>query len=119
MPRNMSFALTKQQIINRKKTVTRRFGWAFLKPGTVLNAVEKGMGLKPGEKVKRLCQIRVVSVQTECLKDISQEDCAREGFPEYSPEDFVRMFADHHKRPPESKVNRIEFEYLEDCPYYR
>lgn len=31
--RNMSFALTTKQIINRTKTITRRFGWWFLRPG--------------------------------------------------------------------------------------
>ena len=42
MPRNMSFMITKEQVRNRTKTVTRRLGWAFLKPGDIVNAVEKG-----------------------------------------------------------------------------
>jgi hypothetical protein len=54
MPRLMSFAHTTDQIRNRTKTVTRRNGWADLKPGELFWAVEKAMGLKPGEKVKRV-----------------------------------------------------------------
>ena len=51
--RNMSFTMTTRQIKNRSTTMTRRFGWWFLKPGDRIQAVEKGMGLKKGEKVKK------------------------------------------------------------------
>lgn len=41
--RNMSFAFTKEQILNRTKTVTRRRGWAdMLKPGDLIRAAEAG-----------------------------------------------------------------------------
>ena len=63
----MSFALTTEQIFNRTKTVTRRVGWTFLKPGDLLCAVRKGQGLKKGEKVERLATLRVVSVRRESL----------------------------------------------------
>lgn len=43
MPRNMSFALTTDQVKDRVKTVTRRNGWWFLKPGDIVNAVKKGV----------------------------------------------------------------------------
>lgn len=49
--RNISFALTTPQFKSRSKDVTRRIGWWFLKPGDVVMGVEKGMGLKKGEKV--------------------------------------------------------------------
>lgn len=58
MPRNMSFSITTDQVRNREKNVTRRNGWWFLKSGDIVNAVEKTMGLKKGEKIKRICQIR-------------------------------------------------------------
>jgi len=114
MPRNMSFALTKEQIKNRTKFVTRRFGWLFLKPGDVLNAVEKSMGLKKGEKVKKLALIRVISVGEEPLSEITKEDCILEGFPDYEPVDFVNMMIDHSqgKVKPDDEANRIEFEYI-------
>lgn len=72
MPRNMSFSMTTEQIRNRTKTVTRRLGWEFLKPGDVVNAVVKAMGLKPGEKVERLCQLRVKNVRRERLSKMSE-----------------------------------------------
>ena len=118
MPRNMSFALTTQQIIDETKTVTRRFGWLFLKPGDVLWAVEKSMGLKPGEKIKRLAQISVVAVRSEPLSAITYEDCIKEGFPEMSPNQFIAMLKSHYGKQVDesSTVNRIEFEYLPTRP---
>ena len=44
MPRLMSFSMTTPQVRARTKTVTRRLGWRFLKPGVVLWAVEKAQG---------------------------------------------------------------------------
>jgi hypothetical protein len=52
--RNMSFSLTTPQVYAGTKTVTRRLGWRFAKAGQRVCAVEKGMGLKKGEKVKRI-----------------------------------------------------------------
>ena len=112
MPRNMSFMLTSDQIKNKTKTVTRRTGWAFLKSDDIVNAVEKGMGLKKGEKVKRICQIRIVSTHVQGLFRITKEDCVKEGFPEMSPDDFIDMFCRYNKVWAMCPVNRIEFEYV-------
>jgi hypothetical protein len=112
MPRNMSFMLTTEQIKNRTKTVTRRLGWKFLKVGDILNAVEKCQGLKKGEKIKRLCQIRVVNVRGEPLRLITKDDCVKEGFPNMSPWEFVAMFEKEMKCKSCDFVTRIEFEYL-------
>ena len=114
MPRNMSFALTTAQIKNRSKTVTRRFGWWFLKPGDVLNAVEKSMGLQKGEKIKRLAKIEVLSVRKERLFFMEPSDCAKEGFPLLTPYGFVCMLRSHFgpKVQTTSYVNRIEFKYI-------
>lgn len=49
--KNISFMLTTEQVRTRIKTVTRRMGWRNSKPGDVLCGVEKGMGLKAGEKI--------------------------------------------------------------------
>jgi len=73
----MSFTLTTDQVRNKTKTVTRRFAWDGLKPGTKLNAVNKCMGLRKGEKPLLLANIRVVSVRREPLNAITQDDCAR------------------------------------------
>lgn len=148
MPRNMSFMLTTQQIRNRTKTVTRRLGWWFLKPGDLLWACEKCQGLKKGEKMKRIALIQTVSSAPERLGGITQEECNKEGFPHLTPDEFVAMFIaanpthrvwveplDWQGRPvdtcthrtskagewvtvkttPDSLVNRIEFQYVEEC----
>jgi hypothetical protein len=107
----MSFALTTDQVRNQTKTVTRRFGWWFLKPGDLIWAVEKSMGLQKGEKVKRLGLIRVVSVRKEPLNAITHEDCAKEGFPDFYPADFVGMLSSHNGCADDEPVNRIEFVY--------
>ena len=114
MPRNMSFALTKDQFRNRTKTVTRRLGWKFLKPGDTVMGCEKCMGLKPGEKINRLGLIKIEKVSLEKLNEITKSDVIKEGFPGMSCDDFVKMFLNHMK--PNNGVltyiTRIEFSYL-------
>ena len=118
--RNISFSMTTEAVRRREKTVTRRLGWWNLKPGTILQAVEKAQGLKKGEHVKPICLIRVVSVTALSLDSILDrpdrvEECRREGFPELSPIGFVEMFqAANARNCPyfDTIVNRIEFEYL-------
>jgi len=118
MPRNISFALTTRQFLDGSKDVTRRMGWKNLKAGDVLCAVEKGRGLKPGEKIKRLGMIRVVSVRREMLLemqggDYGREECRREGFPEMAQDEFIGFFCDSHKGcMPSDLVTRIEFERI-------
>lgn len=109
--RNMSFAMTTDQFKARTKTVTRRFGWWFLKPGDMVCGVEKGMGLKKGEKINRLGVIEIVSIRTEPLNAITQEDVVREGFPDWTPDQFVKMLVDHYRVDPTKSVNRIEYRY--------
>ena len=108
----MSFALTTNQIRNRAKTVTRRNGWWFLKPGDVVNAVEKAMGLRKGEKIKRICQIRIVSTWAEPLNVITGDDVEKEGFPGCTQQDFIEMYSKHNGCLDIDPVNRIGFEYV-------
>jgi hypothetical protein len=111
--RYMSFALTTAQIRNRTKTVTRRLGWDFLRPGTLFWAVVKARGLKRGERVERLALLRCVSNQLVRLSSIDQDDLVREGFPGMTPEEFIGMFCRMNRCDRDSIVNRIEFEYVE------
>ncbi len=115
MPRNMSFALTTEQIKNRTKTVTRRFGWLFLKPGDEVYAVEKSLGLKKGEKIVHLAHLRILSAQQEPLNNITYRECGYEGFPHYTPGQFINMLRNHYKKKIDSSelINRIEFEYID------
>lgn len=131
--RNMSFALTTEQVRARQKTVTRRLGWTFLKPGDRIRAVVKCQGLKKGEKVEPLAVLRVVDVRREPLRRLLDEigygfrECEREGFPNASPPAFVAFFCGSHRWPtlymdghvhepsrpctPDDEVTRIEFVY--------
>lgn len=116
MPRNMSFALTTEQVRNRTKTVTRRVGWKTLKPGTLLQPVVKAQGIPKGGKVEHIGGlIRVVHVSSEWMSDFNNhEECEREGFPEMTPREFVGFFRSSHPDPglDDLLVTRIEFEYL-------
>lgn len=112
MPRNISFMLTTEQFLNKTKTVTRRLGWKNLKAGDVLMGCEKCQGIKPGGLV-RLGLIRVVSVRSEELRSITDEDVEREGFPGKDRAWFCEFFQKHMGIADWGvKVNRIEFEYL-------
>ena len=111
--RNMSFALTTQQVRDRTKDVTRRLGWGNLKPGERVQACVKCMGLKPGEKIERITVIECVSNHPECIAAITPNDVKREGFPEMNPEQFVDMFCEHMRVDRSQVVNRIEFKYID------
>lgn len=93
--RRMSFFLTTAQVRACTKTVTRRAAstWSQLKPGDRIVAIEKGQGLRAGEGHTVLALLEVVDVRLEKLGDITAEDCAREGFPEYTPAEFVAFYA--------------------------
>ena len=113
MPRNMSFALTTKQVKQKTKTITRRQGWSFLKVDDLLQPVEKGMGLKKGEKVKKIGGlIRVVSIRKEPINKIRKPDVIKEGFPELTPKEFVQMYCKCNKVNEEDLCNRIVFEYI-------
>jgi hypothetical protein len=107
----MSFMLTKEQIRAKTKTVTRRLGWKNLQPGQQIQACVKCQGLKPGEKMQRLCVLEIVSVRRERLDAITQQDCRAEGFPHLTPAEFVEMFCREMGCKPETEVHRIQFTY--------
>lgn len=112
--RNISFALTTDQVRNRTKTVTRRLGWKTLKPGTLLQPVVKGQGLKKGERVEKIGgPIQVVSVRRERLDAIEFADVRREGFTRMGTLDFVEFFCRTHRCKPSTVVTRIEFRYVD------
>lgn len=112
MPRNMAFSMTIRQMYDGTKTVTRRLGWGDLKPGDIVCAVERNRGLKKGTSVKKIGLIEIQSVTRERLDKITQEDCAREGFPDMTPEQFVELFKKDSRCPPSQIVNRISFKHL-------
>lgn len=109
--RRMAFAVTTPAIEARAKFVTRRLGWARLRPGDLLRAVDRGRGRAP----RSLAILRVVSVRTERLDTISPEDVALEGFPGWTPAQFVAMFCESFGCAPETVVRRIAFDYTDEA----
>ena len=126
----MSVSMTADAVIERRKTVTRRKGWTFLKPGDRLTLCRKVMGRKPGEPLERLAEVEVVSVAREPLWELTRRDyattyppaptayasreVAREGFPGMDPAEFVqRFFQVAQRMSPMDEVTRIEWRYLD------
>lgn len=111
--RRMAFSLTKDAILSQRKTVTRRQGWANLQSGMLIQPIEKGMGLKKGEKQKLLGgPIRVRNVRMEPIEAITKEDVIAEGFGGFTPEQFISIYCKANKVKPYDKCVRIEFEYV-------
>ena len=130
MSRRMSCAMTIDAVRDRSKTVTRRHvdTWKTLKPGDRLTLIEKGMGLKPGEKQVVICEVEVVDVRVEPITLMStdirygRQEVALEGFPDADPVKWVRWWAESHKVPVQYIVcappmcRRIEWRYLDEEP---
>lgn len=117
--RNISFHLTSRQVERQEKDISRRMGWVHLQPGTMLQPVVKGQGLKKGEKVEKIGgPIRVVSVRRERLDrlltepEYGQAEMLREGFPRMTPAEFVTMFKQANPTCLDNTIiTRIEFAY--------
>lgn len=115
----MSFSLTTAHVHARTKDVTRRVGWATLRPGEQLQPVIRSQGLKKGEHVEKIGgPIEVVSVRREPLSRLLTEpygsqEVAREGFGDTTPQRFVEFFCETHHCRPDDEVTRIEFRYVE------
>lgn len=131
----MSVAFTEQQVRDRTKTVTRRKGWwrdkngrQILNPGDRLTLCRKVMGRKKGEPLERICDVEVVSVRREPLRDVIHAgELTKEGFPELDDEtdawgafEFVDRYFTPQGIDPLDDVTRIEWRYLDEeggpCP---
>ena len=114
MPRLMAVSLTEPQVRNRTKTVTRRAGWRMLRAGDQLTLCRKVMGRKAGEPLERITAVKVVSVRREALDAITAADVAAEGFPQWTPAEFVAFFCRTHRGcHPGTEITRIEWRYLD------
>lgn len=113
----MSVALTEQAVRGRRKTVTRRLGWANLKPGERLTLCRKVMGRKHRdgtvEPLVRIVDVEVVAVRREPLSSIGPGETALEGFPDMTGGAFVGFFCEHMRCTPDTPVTRIEWRYLD------
>jgi len=120
--RRMSFSMTLDAILKRTKTVTRRKGWKFLKPGDRLKAVEQSLGFAAGEKAPPpICIIEVVDVRREPLNRMTEDreygwnEIIAEGLSlKMGPVGFVERFAKNSRIEPSDDITRIEFRYVEE-----
>lgn len=109
----MSVSFTEPQVRARAKTVTRRLGWRFLKPGDQLTLCRKVMGRKKGEPLVRVADVEVVSVRREPLDAVTYDDINAEGFPQYTQCEFIDFFCTTHKGcTPTTEITRIEWKYV-------
>lgn len=127
MSRLMSVAFTEQAVRERAKTVTRRKGWMFAKPGDRLTLCRKVMGRKSGDPLVRICDVEVVSVRREPLRamlddlDYGFAETEREGMHVQDaaaifPSVFVeRYFERAQGMSSDDEVTRIEWRYLDDA----
>lgn len=120
MPRLMSVAFTEAAVRERRKTVTRRKGWTFLKPGDHLTLCRKVMGRKKGEPLVRVAEVEVVSVRREVLSSIAMDpiygaaEMEREGFPGLDVEDFIyQYFSFKQGISRTAEITRIRWRYLD------
>lgn len=125
MSRLMSVSLTENAVRDQRKTVTRRLGWRFAKPGDQITLCRKVMGRKPGEPLIRIAIVEIIDTRREPLSAITPADVAREGFPTiyettddlfdgtpWTPQRFVSYFCAHMHCTPDTEVTRIEWRYL-------
>ena len=99
---------TSAALLAGEKTVTRRMGWAGLRAGTRLEAVDNYRKASP----RILGVLEVLNVRRERVDAITDDDVAREGFAMSSAE-FVRMYCEAFRCEPGTCVTRIEFRLVE------
>jgi len=123
MPKMMSFALTTTAMYLGRKYVTRRTGWNFAKPDDVYTAVEKAQGLKKGQHVKKIGDIRIVTTEKTNLgalivdKPYGYREVILEGFSGMTPSEFCDLFQEHNSKITyHTKINRIQFVPLYSIP---
>lgn len=124
MSRLISVALTEPQVRDRSKTQTRRLGWwedkngrRLTRVGQQLTACRKVQGRRRPDgtvdPLVRLADIEVVEVRRERLDTITPADVVAEGFPDWTPDEFVTFFCSSMKCPPDTVVTVIRFRYLD------
>lgn len=125
MSRLMSVAFTEQAVVERRKTVTRRKGWTFLKPGDTLTLCRKVQGRRSAdgtvEPLVRLAEVEVVSVRRERLDVLlhepgaySWDEMEAEGFPGIDSWRFIKeFFIDAQGMRSDDEVTRIEWRYID------
>ncbi len=117
MSRLMSVAFTEQAVVERRKTVTRRKGWTFLKPGDTLTLCRKVQGRRRSdgtvEPIVRLAEVEVLDVRRERLSPVDADgELAAEGCPDMSATEFIGRYFEPQGIHALDLVTRIEWRYL-------
>lgn len=133
----MSVAHTEAQVRDRSKTVTRRLGWRKLRPGHEVTLCPKVMGRRrrcpwcsasEGGRTRERCArcgwsgyvvdpldrivtVIVLSAFREPLDLITPSDVVAEGFPDWTPEQFIDFYVRTFKVDREQELTRIEWRY--------
>jgi len=108
----MSFYHTTTAVRNRTKTHTLRLGWKHLKPGQQIEAVVKARGV-PIAQIEKMADIQIVSVTRRPLESITQQEVIDEGFPDWTPTQFVEWYCRKMKCQPSIVLGFIRFTYID------
>lgn len=118
--RLISFMHTADAIRARRKIVTRRVGWKFIKPGTPLTAVVQNQGLPRGASPEVLAALEVVDVRREPLAAITDADVLLEGYHDprgvFTRHEFIRHFCATIGGTSSQLITRIAFRYVDPGP---
>lgn len=85
----------------------------------MLVLIEKGMGLRKGERHVVLARVRIVSVRVEALnrRNVTRAECIAEGLGHLSPAEFIEFWKRGHRHAVPATgptyVRRIEWVYLD------
>lgn len=113
----MSCALTVKPVLDRVKTVTRRHinTWSRVSVGDHLILVAQSRGLARGQTQQVLAEVEVIDVRVEELDAITDEEVAREGFPDWNAVGFAKFWRATHGVPEDAGVlvRRIEWVYVD------
>ena len=111
--RNMSFYLTTRAVRARTKTHTVRNGWTHAQPGDTIRAVVKATGLRRMQALETLATIRITSVERRPLQSITTAEVTREGFPNWTTEQFISWLSQRLKCSPSLVLTFLEYEYID------
>jgi hypothetical protein len=128
----MSVSHTTQAVIERRKTVTRRLGWKFLKPGDRLTLCRKVQGRRRRdgtvEPLERLAEVEIANIAIMPLdlsfisypgdierEGVSVEEWDRYRYDPWAPLDlaWIKWFAATMGCEPATQITRIEWRYLD------
>jgi len=112
MSRLMAVSLTEAAVRDRTKTVTRRLGWLFAKPGDRITLCRKVMGRRAGDPLVRIAEVEIVDVRREPLYAVTDDEVRAEGFPLWTASQFVSWYAAKMGISPLDLVTRIEWRYV-------